>query len=116
MEEQKLNSKEIKMQPMANGKQDNQEETQEKLPYDKLKEIADSLWNENRYLKQQLQNASQTLRSINRLDYLFRVAELSSNASAQWKFTDDFVFKCFAEIEKIMTVPEEETKEEEKEA
>ena len=117
MEEQKLNSKEIKMQPMANGKQDNQEEAQEKLPYDKLKEIADSLWNENRYLKQQLQNASQTLRSINRLDYLFRVAELSANASAQWQFNAEFISKCFEEIEKIMTIPEEEeAKEEEKEA
>jgi hypothetical protein len=116
MEEQKLNSKEIKMQPMAGSKQDNQEEAQEKLPYDKLKEIADSLWNENRYLKQQLQNASQTLGSINRLDYLFRVAELTANASAQWKFNNDFVDMCFAEIEKIMTIPEEETKKEEKEA
>ena len=116
MEEQKLNSKEIKMQPMADVKQDNQEKAQEKLPYDKLKEIADSLWNENRYLKQQLQNASQTLRSINRLDYLFKVAELSANASAQWHFNAEFVSKCFEEIEKIMTIPEKEVKEEEKEA
>jgi hypothetical protein len=104
------------MQPRAGSKKDNKENPQEKLPYGKLKEIADSLWNENKYLKQQLQGASEALRSINRLDYLFRVAELSSNASAQWKFTDDFVFKCFEEIEKIMTIPEEETKEEEKEA
>jgi hypothetical protein len=66
-------------------------------------------------LKQQLQNASQTLRSINRLDYLFRVAELTSNASAQWKFTDDFVFKCFEEIEKLLTVPEETSEETSKE-
>lgn len=111
MEEQKFNSKEIKMQPTAGGKQNNNN-PQEKLPYDKLKEIADSLWNENRYLKQQLQGATEALRSVNRLDYLFKVAELSANASAQWRFTNDFVSGCFGEIEKIMTPPEEETKEE----
>lgn len=116
MEEQKINSKVVKMQPMAGGKQNNKENTQEKLPYDKLKEVADSLWNENKYLKQQLQGAYETLRAINRLDYLFRVAELSANASTQWHFNDEFISKCFEEIEKIMTIPKEEAKEEEKEA
>ena len=115
MEEQKSNSKEIKMQPMAGSKQDNQEKAQEKLPYDKLKEIADSLWNENRYLKQQLQGASETLRSINRLDYLFKVAEFA-NREGKFNFSPDFVESCFAEIEKIMTIPEEEAKKKEKEA
>jgi hypothetical protein len=115
MEEQKINSKEVKMHPTDGSKQDNKE-VQEKLPYDKLKEIADSLWNENRYLKQQLQGASQTLRSINRLDYLFKVAELSANTSSQWHFSSEFTSKCFEEIEKLMTLPEEEKKEEVKES
>lgn len=113
MEERKLNSKEVKMQPMAGSKQ---EEKQEKLSYDKLKEIADSLWNENRYLKQQLQGASESLRTINRLDYLFKVVEISANASSLWHFSDDFITNSIKEIEKIMTPPEEETKEEEKKA
>ena len=115
MEEQKLNSKEVKMQPMADVKQDNQEKAQEKLPYDKLKEIADSLWNENRYLKQQLQNASQTLRSINRLDYLFKVIDSYNPQKSGLAFSLPFVEKCIQEIEKIMTIPEKEVKEEEKE-
>jgi hypothetical protein len=114
MEEQKINSKEVKMQPMAGGKQDTKENPQEKLPYDKLKEIADSLWNENRYLKQQLQGASETLRSINRLDYLFKVAEFAYR-EGKFNFSPDFVESCFEEIEKIMTPPEEEVKEAEKE-
>ena len=117
MEEQKINSKEVKMQSNAGVKQDNQEETQEKLPYDKVKEIADSLWNENRYLKQQLQNASQTLSSINRLNYLLKVVEIShNNRNNSVSFTTDFIEKCIDEIQKIMTLPVEEKKEEEKEA
>lgn len=115
MEEQKFNSKEVKMQPMAGGKQDNKEEAQEKLPYDKLKEITDSLWNENRYLKQQLQGASESLRAINRLGYLLKIVEISTNASSLWHFSDDFITNCIKEVEQLMTPPEEE-KEEEKEA
>jgi hypothetical protein len=110
MEEQKINSKEVKMQPMAGGKQDTKENPQEKLPYDKLKEIADSLWNENRYLKQQLQGASESLRSINRLDYLLRVVEIAGNMK-DYSFDAEFVEGCLNEIQKIMTPPEEETKE-----
>ena len=108
MEEQKINSKKVKMQPMASGKQEN---PQDKLPYDKLKEMADSLWNENRYLKQQLQGASEALRSINRLDYLFKVAEFAYR-EGKFNFTPDFVESCFEEIEKIMTPPEKEDKKE----
>ena len=106
MEEQKSN-KEVKMQPMAGGKKDNKENPQEKLPYDKLKEIADNLWNENRYLKQQLQGASETLRSINRLDYLFKVAELACR-EGKFNFSPDFIESCLGEIEKIMTPPEDD--------
>lgn len=106
MEEQKINSKEIKMQPTAGGKQDNQGDPQEKMPYDKLKEITDNLWNENRYLKKQLQDASEYIQSINRLDYLFKVAEIA-NREGRFNFSPDFVESCFDEIEKIMTPPEE---------
>lgn len=116
MEEQKINGKEVKMQPVAGGKQDIKENPQEKLPYDKLKEVADSLWNENKYLKQQLQGASEALRSINRLDYLLRVVEIDHNNKINSvSFARDFVEKCINEIQKIMTPPVEEKKEEEKE-
>ena len=99
MEEQK--NKEVKM------------EAEKKLPYEKLSEIADNLFNENRYLKQQLQQAQRFIQTFNRLDYLFRVIEIS-NTQGSWHFSDDFCAKCMEEIEATMTIPEEEeeTKEE----
>jgi hypothetical protein len=47
---------------------------------------------------------------------LFKVAELSANTSSQWHFSAEFTSKCFEEIEKLMTLPEEEKKEEVKES
>lgn len=102
MEEQKK-GKEIKMNPNTN-KQDNM-----KLSYDQLKEIADKLWNDNKYLQKELQQAAEFARTINRLDYLFKVVEISSRASGS--FNSDFVLSCTDEIEKLLTVPEVETKE-----
>ena len=77
MEEQKKNSKEIKMNVPKKNTQDNNEEAP-KYTYEQLKEIADKLFSENRYLKQQLYQASETIRMFNRLDYLFKVVENAS--------------------------------------
>lgn len=93
MEEQK--NKEVKMG------------AEKKLPYEKLSEIADNLFNENRYLKQQLQQAERFIQTFNRLDYLFKVIE-TSNTQGSWHFPDDFCAKCMEEIEDIMTIPEKE--------
>ena len=106
MEEQKNNGKEVKMQPVNGGNQGN---NQEKISYEKLTDIANNLFSENRYLKQQLQQANEALRTINRLDYLLKIVELANNAGT-YKFNSDFVVSSVEEIEKIMTPPLEEEK------
>ena len=105
MEEKKNETKNVKMQPVKGSK----DLKEEKLPYDKLKEAADSLWNENRYLKQQLKQASDYIGSINRLDYLFKVVEFA-NREAKYNFSSDFTARCFEEIEEILAGPGEKQK------
>jgi hypothetical protein len=108
MEEQKTN-KVVKMQPV-NGEQ-KEEAKAPKFTYDQLKEMADKLWNENRYLKQQLQEAMQFANTVNRLDYLFKVIEIA-NTQSTYSFNSDFIQKCIDEVESIMVMPEQkETKE-----
>ena len=107
MEEQKNNSKEVKMQTVK-GQQDNNAQNQQELSYEDLKTAAIQLSKENQYLKAQLQGATETLRTINRLDYLFKVVEVShNNRSNEVSFATDFVEKCIDEIQKVMTPPEE---------
>ena len=96
MEEQK--SKEVKMNP-ENG--------QQKLTYDQLKEVADKLWNDNRYLRQELQKATEFANTINRLDYLFKVVEFANNGD-KYNFSSEFTAKCYDEIEKVLALPEQE--------
>ena len=96
MEEQK--SKEVKMNP-ENG--------QQKLTYDQLKEVADKLWNDNRYLRQELQKATEFANTINRLDYLFKVVEVANN-EGKYNFSSEFTAKCYDEIEKVLSLPEQE--------
>jgi hypothetical protein len=108
MEEQKNKAKEVKMGSVE-GKQ-------QKLTYDQLKEVADKLWNENRYLRQQLQQATDFAGTVKRLDYLFKVVELASQYTSKIEypcFTREFVESCLAEIEEALTVPEETEKAEE---
>ena len=99
MEEQKNNSKEVKMQAIQ-GQQDNNQNQQE-LSYEDLKTAAIQLSKENQYLKAQLQGATETLRTINRLDYLFKVLEQGSY------FDKLYIDKCVEEIKKVMTPPQE---------
>ena len=109
MEEQKK-GKEIKMNPSTN-KQDNM-----KLSYDQLKEIADKLWNDNKYLQKELQQAAEFARTINRLDYLFKVVELTSQYDSKIDypcFARDFVEECIAEIQNALVEPKKEEKSEE---
>jgi hypothetical protein len=86
----------------------------QKLTYEQLKDAADKLWNENRYLKQELQRATEFANTINRLDYLFKVVEFANREGA-YNFSHDFTVKCFEEIEKLLTVPEEGSEETSKE-
>lgn len=108
MEEQK--NKEIKLNA-ENLK--STENPQEKIPYEKLAEIVNSLYNENKQLTEKLQQALNTLRSVNRLGYLLKIAEIA-NSNATYSFTPEFVTMCYAEIEDMMTPPTEEKQGEEK--
>lgn len=102
MEEQK--KKEVKMGVVGKDS----EGQPQRYTYEQLSEIANNLFNENAYLKKQLQQASDTIRSINRLDFLFRVVECDhNNRNNSVSFDTAFVEKCIDEIQTIMTLPEE---------
>ena len=96
MEEQK--KKVVKMQPAT------KDARPEKLSYEQLEQIAHQLSEQARQLYSQLQKSNMT-NMFKRLDYLFKVVENGH------MFKQDFLEKCIAEIEEIMTVPEEVEKE-----
>lgn len=98
MEEQK--KKVVKMQPAT------KDERPEKLSYEQLENVAHQLSEQAKQLYMKLQTANMS-NMFKRLDYLFKVVENGH------MFKQDFLEKCIAEIEEIMTVPEETDKEEE---
>lgn len=73
----------------------------EKMSYEQLENVAHQLSEQLRQLYAKLQEANMA-NMFKRLDYLFKVVE---NAHA---FSEEFVTKCVAEIEDLMTVPESE--------
>ena len=97
MEEQK--KKVVKMQPAT------KDERPEKLSYEQLENVAHQLSEQTKQLYMKLQAANMN-NMFKRLDYLFKVVENGH------MFKQDFLEKCVAEIEEIMTVPEETDKEE----
>ena len=97
MEEQK--KKVVEMKPQV--------QRPEKMSYDQLESVAHQLSEQNRQLFAKLQELNMT-NMFKRLDYLFKVIENGH------MFKQDFLEKCIAEIEEIMTVPEE-TEEDNKE-
>lgn len=68
-----------------------------KLSYEELENIANNLY-------ARLQSAEMS-NMFKRLDYLFKVVKYSE------AFTPAFVEKCVAEIEEVITLPVEDTKE-----
>ena len=98
MEEQK--KKVVKMQPAT------KDERPEKLSYEQLENVAHQLSEQAKQLYMKLQ-ATNMSNMFKRLDYLFKVVENGH------MFKQDFLEKCIAEIEELMTVPEETDKEEE---
>ena len=100
MEEQK--KKVVEMQPVTK-----ETERPEKMSYEQLEQVAHQLSEQARQLYSQLQKSNMT-NMFKRLDYLFKVVENGH------MFKQDFLEKCIAEIEEIMTVPEE-TEEDDKE-
>lgn len=90
-------------------------ETQERIPYDKLLEIANGLQEQNKILQNQCQQMAKRIQELSefaafkRLDYLYKTVELSD------KFSPEFVVTCTEEIESTITITPEEVKEKEKE-
>ena len=97
MEEQKNNSKEIKMQST---------DKQPEFTKEQLKDMADKLFNENRWLRQQNQQMNQALMGFDRLDYLLRVISIANDCK-NYSFESDFIQKCIEEVQKAMTPPED---------
>lgn len=91
MEEQR--KKVVEMKPQV--------QRPEKLSYEKLENVAHQLSEQNRQLFAKLQELNMT-NVFKRLDYLFKVVENGH------MFKQDFFEKCIAEIESLMTVPEQE--------
>ena len=86
---------------------------EKKYTYEELTNICNKLLQEREYLQQQLQQASVSLRTIDRLDYLIRIVE-ADKTTCNWHFSASFMENCIQEIETIMTPPaEEQNKEEE---
>ena len=91
MEEQK--EKVVEMKPQV--------KRPEKLAYEKLENVAHQLSEQNRQLFAKLQELNM-VNMFKRLDYLFKVVENGH------MFKQDFLEKCVAEIESIITIPKQE--------
>ena len=100
MEEQK--KKVVEMKPQV--------QRPEKMSYDQLESVAHQLSEQNRQLFAKLQELNMA-NMFKRLDYLFKVIENGH------MFKQDFLEKCIAEIESLITIPkqEEESEVEDKE-
>ena len=100
MEEQKKKVVEMKSQVQR----------PEKMSYEQLENVAHQLSEQNRQLFAKLQELNMA-NMFKRLDYLFKVIENGH------MFKQDFLEKCIAEIESLITIPkqEEESEVEDKE-
>ena len=91
MEEQKKKVVEVKSQVQR----------PEKMSYEQLENAAHQLSEQNRQLFVKLRELNMT-NMFKRLDYLFKVVESGH------MFKQNFLEKCIAEIESLMTIPEQE--------
>lgn len=101
MEEQKNNVVEMKPQMQETARP-------EKMSYEQLENVAHQFSEQAKQLYSQLQAANMT-NMFKRLDYLFKVVE---NGHV---FNQEFLNKCVAEIEELITIPEEVEETENKE-
>ncbi len=95
MEEQNK-AKQINMNA-GTGKSENK---QQKLTYEQLNDACNQLWQQNKQLVARNREL-ETFAMNKRLDYLFKVLELSN------QFSSDFVGNCSSEIEQAMTIPQD---------
>ncbi len=82
-----------------NVKTTSAEKAPEKLSYEQLENVARQAIAQIDEYKKVLNEVAGTQK---RLDYLFKILEFSH------LFEDEFVNKCIAEVQQIMTIPEEE--------
>lgn len=76
------------------------ETKQQKLSYEQLNDACNQLWQQNKQLVARNREL-ETFAMNKRLDYLFKVLELSN------QFPSDFVGNCASEIEQAMTIPQD---------
>lgn len=76
------------------------ETKRQKLTYEQLNDACNQLWQQNKQFV--ARNRELEAFAMNkRLDYLFKVLELSN------QFSSDFVGNCAVEIEQAMTIPQD---------
>lgn len=86
----------------------------QKLSYEELNQACAELSQQAQQMRTYIQKLHKQLQSMEialqtrRLDYLFKVVELSVNDRALYQFHSDFVAACIAEIEESLTIPEGE--------
>lgn len=83
------------------------EDKQKKLSYEELNDVCNQLWQQNQQLTKKCRELD-VFNMFKRLDYLFKVVELSSTI-ADAEFTNN----CIDEIKILMTPPKEEESKEE---
>ena len=76
------------------------ETKQQKLTYEQLNDACNQLWQQNKQLVARNREL-ETFAMNKRLNYLFKVLELSN------QFSSDFVVNCSCEIEQAMTIPQD---------
>lgn len=117
MEEQKLKSKEIRMNPNVEAKP--QPAENQKLTYEQLNQACMELSQQNQQMQTYIKKLHQQMGEMNallgtkRMDYLFKVIELHTKYE-KW-FDSDFVLKCAEEVQESLTIPEETEQEDNKE-
>lgn len=129
MEETKIASKEVKLEPVVNSQKNDQNvessliEELQKWTKDKLVQqvvqMNRQLYNQDNYvnrLRGQI-GEMQNYFSNKRMEYLFKVVEIANSykASDYPCFDKVFVEECLAEIQESLTIPEQTDMEEHKE-
>lgn len=114
--EKKIESKEVKLNPINASK----EKVAMKLTYEQLNkvcgELSQQVQQQSNYIQQlhkKMQEMSFLLQN-RRMDYLFRVVETSNSykSSDYPCFDRQFVEECLAEIQQLLTIPQKTEEEE----
>ncbi len=100
--EEKKKAMKVKMTANKTAK-DNNKKDKSPLTYEQLNNVCQQLFQQNQQLREKVAELN-NMTMFKRLDYLFKVVELSST------FKDaDFVNSCMDEIKEAIIIKEEET-------